>query len=221
MNWNPFDLVALGLLLLLGFLGYRKGFLQRLVGLVSGLGGILAAYFGQEFVQGLLAPPLGSPPLTASIALLITFLLGALTAGILFHRLVKVTRATPLRWIDSMAGGTVGLIQGLAILFFVFLPLLMLIPQTRADAEDSIVYSIATAERQPWSDFFEDLDWSPSRLEQLKEQGLRALEDFDPSEAVERAQESLPNPESVTDLAQELRERVGQELEELRSESDD
>ncbi len=221
MTPNAFDLVAIALILLVTFLGSRKGLFQRLVGIASVAAGIVTVYIALAPIEARLAELLGPGAIAACVAHLVAFLVGALPAALILNGLVKATRATPLRWVDSALGSVIGLLQGGLLVAFVLLPTLLLVPNTREGVRESVFYALVTGDEQPWSSLFEDLSWDPAQLQGLGDRARNAVEGFDPSEAIDSVTEELPSAADLSELADRARERLQEKLEEIDEKLED
>ncbi len=147
---NGFDILALGILALMALLGARKGFLIRLVGLVVIAAGVIGVIVFRAPIAAALGGPLGSDSVAAIAAVPLAFLAGALPVGLIGRLVVRAIHATPLRAVDMLFGGAVGLLQGALIVALFLLPAAWLVPSYRATLEESRSYAILTNPESPW-----------------------------------------------------------------------
>jgi membrane protein required for colicin V production len=127
MNWV--DIVILALLGGAVLLGFRKGLVQEIVGIVALVIAFFFALIAHKAAAGLLLKtfPKLPVPLAPTIGFVIAFLaaFGAITlAGWL---MAKVIKATPLDFADKLGGMAIGLFKG-ALGISILLMLLALIP---------------------------------------------------------------------------------------------
>lgn len=130
MNW-----VDIGIIALLGVavvLGFKKGLVQEIVGIVA----LVAAFFfallfhpaaAGALLQAFPKLPAGIAPTGGFIAMFLAAFLAITLAGWL---LAKIIKATPLDFADKLGGMTVGLFKG-ALVISILLLLLALVPLPR------------------------------------------------------------------------------------------
>ncbi|MAE69384.1 MAG: hypothetical protein CME06_02820 [Gemmatimonadetes bacterium] len=212
---NNFDIVSLVIVVLAALLGLRKGFAIRLVGLASLAAGIVTFLVARAQIAAALESVVGSDSIAGLVAVPLSFLLGSVPVSLVGRFLVRAARATPLRLVDALLGGVVGIAQGVLIVVLVLLPVCLIVPSLRPALEESRAYAAATSESAPWRAALADLDTGRKKARDFGGRAAGAIGDIDFGEAAERAQdaisaarESLPEPEEIQEAAEELRERV-------------
>jgi uncharacterized membrane protein required for colicin V production len=107
---NLIDISILVLLLGLGFMGWRNGFIKLLFTLVGGLAGLVLAGQLWEQVAGLL--PLNNES-AAKIVAFVAILAGTLIASTIMAKIMKgMLKVLLLGWVDGLAGAAIGLLLG-------------------------------------------------------------------------------------------------------------
>lgn len=218
---NGFDLIALGIVTLMVVLGARRGLVVRLAGLAGLAAGVIGFLVFREALAAALEPVVGNETVAAVAAVPLSFLAGALPVAIIGRLVVKVVKHTPLRAVDMVFGGVIGLAQGILIVALVVVPVTMLIPAYRDTLGESATYGWATDPEAPWRNALADLGLDKDKLRSLGERARDAVSGIDVSEATSKAgevlsdvKEVLPDAEALKERAEELREQLGGEDEE-------
>jgi S1-C subfamily serine protease len=134
VSLTPVDWIALGLIALTAFSGFRRG----LVASALSLGGLVAgAYVGSRVVPHLLHGGTGSPwtPLAALGGAVVGALLLRTVAGIVGSFIRGGLRLTPFRFLDSLGGVVLGAAAGVALVWVVGASALLVPGQTRLREE--------------------------------------------------------------------------------------
>ncbi len=151
MGW--IDLAVFALLAVAVFVGFRKGLVQEIVGIIALVAAFVAAVVLHQAAAGWLkgmapAIPGHIAPTAGFMAAFLAVFLAITIAGWL---LSKIIRATPLDLADKLGGMAVGLIKG-ALIISVLLLLLAMVPLPK-DASDRLDGSAAIRSMRkvaPW-----------------------------------------------------------------------
>ncbi len=130
MNWV--DIVIIVLLGAAVLLGFRKGLVQEIVGIIALVVAFFAALLFHPAAAGALSAvfpklPAGIAPTIGFISMFLAAFLAITLAGWL---LTKVIKASPLDFADKLGGMALGLFKG-ALVISILLMLLALVPLPR------------------------------------------------------------------------------------------
>ncbi len=130
MGW--IDLAVMMLLAVSVFIGFRKGLVQEIVGIVALVAAFAAAVLfsrpASQLLRGLApAVPEQVAPTIGFIVIFLAVFLAITAAGWLMSKLIK---ATPLDLADKLGGMAVGLLKG-ALIISVLLLLLAMVPLSK------------------------------------------------------------------------------------------
>jgi len=145
MNW--IDLLSVVVLVVFLIAGLVKGLIRE----IMTLAGVFISFFAALHLAGIAAPWVEKwvvmPP---RLALFVGFLLVFVGLLIVFHILgyvvYKVVRATPLTFLDRLAGGIFGLCKGSLIIFLVLLVVSILPFRAPATSQLRSSYAFKTAQ---------------------------------------------------------------------------
>ncbi len=134
MGW--IDLAVIALLAVAVFVGFRKGLVQEIVGIIALAAAFVAAVLLHRaaalWVRSLVrAVPAEAAPTVGFLAVFLTVFLAITVAGWLLSKLIK---ATPLDLADKVGGMAVGLAKG-ALIISVLLLLLAMVPLPKEASE--------------------------------------------------------------------------------------
>lgn len=123
------DIAVIVLLALAVFLGFRKGLVQEIVGLVALAAAFVAAVLFHQAAAAWLKSVMPAIPnnVVPTVAFIVCFIVVFLAITIAGWILSKIIRATPLDFADKLGGMAVGLIKG-ALVISIILLLLAMIP---------------------------------------------------------------------------------------------
>jgi uncharacterized membrane protein required for colicin V production len=216
---NGFDILALGILALMALLGARKGFLIRLVGLVVIAAGVVGVVVFRPPIAVALSGPLDSDSIAGIAAVPLAFLAGALPVGLIGRLVVRAIHATPLRAIDMLFGGAVGLLQGALIVALFLLPAAWLIPSYRATLQESRTYALVTDPDTPWYRMAANMgENSRSWLDDLGDRARDKASNIDlgavagqAGSALSTLRQALPDGDTMPDLNAVMENLQGQD----------
>ena len=127
MNWV--DIVIIVLLGGAVLLGFRKGLVQEIVGIIALVAAFFFALLAHQAAAGLLLKTFPKMPvaIAPTVGFIIAFLaaFGAIT--LLGWLLAKIIKASPLDFADKLGGMIIGLFKG-ALIISILLMLLALVP---------------------------------------------------------------------------------------------
>jgi uncharacterized membrane protein required for colicin V production len=107
---NLIDIAILVLLIGLGFMGWRNGFIKLLFTLVGGIAGLVLA--GQLWEQVASLLPINNES-AAKLVAVVAILAGTLVASIILAKIMKgMLKVLLLGWVDGLAGAAIGLLLG-------------------------------------------------------------------------------------------------------------
>lgn len=114
-QWNFWDYLFIGIILISTGLALFKGLVREIVSLIALIGGlILAAFYHPKLAAGLME--FSRTETVANLAAFLVIFLGCLLAGAVVSLILnKFLRAASLQWIDRLLGGIFGLLRGWAI----------------------------------------------------------------------------------------------------------
>jgi membrane protein required for colicin V production len=144
VNW--IDLLSLAVLAVFFIAGLVKGLIRE----IMTLAGVIVSFLAALHLAGLAAPWIEKwVVLPSRISLFVGFLLVFVALLVVFHILgyviYRVVRATPLTFLDRLAGGIFGLCKASLIIFLVLL-VISLVPMSRSAASRlSDSYAFRTA----------------------------------------------------------------------------
>ncbi len=151
---SPADLILLGVLLLYGLDGVRRGFVAGALGLIGLAATVLAALRWFHVAGELLRTRVALPPLLSDavgflLVLAVAQVVWAVVARVV-HLLIRPLRLLlgPLLLVEHLAGFLPGVLQGLIILALVLTPIdLFRVPPSWASALDRSVIAQAIIQR--------------------------------------------------------------------------
>jgi membrane protein required for colicin V production len=144
VNW--IDLLSLAILALFFISGLIKGLIRE----VMTLAGVILSFFAALHLAGLAAPWIEKwvvlpPKLSLFAGFLLVFVALLVVFHILGYVIYRVVRATPLTFLDRLAGGVFGLCKGSLIIFLVLLVLSIVPMRSTAAGRLSDSYAFKTA----------------------------------------------------------------------------
>jgi membrane protein required for colicin V production len=124
MIGSGFDIILLIILLVSLILGLVKGFVRQIVGLAAVVVGLLLAVRYYHRFSGIFGGAFASEKWAHLIAFVIIFVV-VLLVGALLSFLLKKLICGPLRFVDHVLGGVLGLVQGVLICGVIVMALLV------------------------------------------------------------------------------------------------
>jgi membrane protein required for colicin V production len=127
MNWV--DIVIIVLLGAAVVLGFRKGLVQEIVGIIALVVAFFFALLSHQAAAGLLLKTFPKMPahIVPTVGFIVAFLVAFGVITLAGWLLAKIIKATPLDFADKVGGMAIGLFKG-ALVISILLMLLALIP---------------------------------------------------------------------------------------------
>ena len=138
MTLTPVDWVVIAILIVSFVSGLAQGFFRSICGLGGLILGLAVAAWNYHPLAVSLSRFLRIEAVANVIAFLLIFILVVAIASLIGHALAKAFKLIGLGWLDSLAGGAFGLIQGAFIITILILVAVAFFPQEShwiADAE--------------------------------------------------------------------------------------
>ena len=136
LHW--FDWSALGLVVLLGFRGYRQGLILQLATFLAIGLGLLGGLHLQDAALPLL-PDFEDSRLRFAASFALVFASIALSVNVVSRLLRKAVHAMFLGWIDRLLGGVFGVLVGLQVLLAAVLMIGRYLPEGMGWLKQSVV----------------------------------------------------------------------------------
>lgn len=125
---NVLDIGIILFLLVLMILGFKRGLVQEVAGLVSLILGFVLAREFQDEAHAFLSQLFGNEEWTYLLSYAVVFLLVIMGVSLLAAGLRKLMAVTFTAWLDRVLGGLVGLGKGLLLATALFYVLDRLVP---------------------------------------------------------------------------------------------
>ena len=135
IHW--FDWTALGLVLLLGFRGYRQGLILQVATFLAIALGLLGGLHLQDAARPLL-PDFEDSRLSFAAGFVLVFATIALSVNVVSRLLRKAVHALFLGWIDRLLGGVFGVLVGLQVLLAAVLMIARYLPEGMGQLQGSM-----------------------------------------------------------------------------------
>lgn len=123
------DWCVIGILIISVLSGLAQGFFRSACGLFGLLIGLSVASWNYQRVADTLLRFIRMDAVADVIAFLLIFILVVAIAGFIGHLLAKAFRLIGLGWLDGLAGGAFGLIQGAVVITIIIFLSLAFFPQ--------------------------------------------------------------------------------------------
>jgi len=114
MTGNGLDIVIVIILLVTLVLGLIKGLVRQVIGLAAVIAGLVLAARYYRQVSGVFGQAFASEKWASIVAFALIFIVVLLVGGLISFLVCKLL-CGPLRFVDHLFGGIVGLIQGILI----------------------------------------------------------------------------------------------------------
>ncbi len=137
MTLTPVDWGVIIILIVSVISGFAQGFFRSACGLFGLLIGLSIASWNYHRLAGSLLSIIRVESAANIIAFLLIFILVVAIAGLIGHLLAKAFRLIGLGWLDGLAGGAFGLIQGAIIITIIIYVCVAFFPQQSQWIADS------------------------------------------------------------------------------------
>ena len=114
MDFNWVDLVLLAILAITVLLGLIKGFVRQIFGIAAVIIGLILAVNYYTFASDFFAQWINNRMVTHFIGFIVIFIIILALGGVLAFMFSKVMKG-PLKWINHVLGGGLGLLKGILI----------------------------------------------------------------------------------------------------------
>jgi membrane protein required for colicin V production len=129
MTLTPVDWAVIAILIVAILSGLAQGFFRSVCGLGGLILGLAVAAWNYHRLAATLLRFLRVEAVANVVAFLLIFILVVAIAGFIGHLLAKTFKLIGLGWLDGLAGGAFGLIQGAVIITVLILVAVAFFPQ--------------------------------------------------------------------------------------------
>ena len=129
MTLTPVDWAVIAILAVAFFSGLAQGFFRSICGLGGLILGLAVAAWNYHHLAATLSRSLRIEAVADVVAFLLIFIFVVAIASFIGHLLAKAFRLIGLGWLDGLAGGAFGLVQGAVVVTILILVAVAFFPQ--------------------------------------------------------------------------------------------